>query len=258
MWLLACAIYAGCKWQSFWSADLGNVSATRALGYLLFWPGMDPSPFFAKQRASVNPAAGKWIAALCKTILGVLLIFVGARSAAAHSLLLAGWVGMVGGTLVLHFGSFHLLALAWQAAGVNAQPIMHAPLLSASLAEFWGQRWNLGFRQLTYELVFQPLLRSAGPRVALFVSFLVSGLVHDLVISVPAGGGYGLPTAYFLLQGAGVLVERSQWGKRLGLQRGFRGRFFLFVFTATPLFWLFHPPFVTQVILPFLRAISAL
>src|SRR3712207_8481667 len=39
-----------------------------------------------------------------------------------------------------------------------------------------------------------------------------------------AGSGYGLPTIYFLIQAAGLFVERSVLGKRLGLARGLPGR----------------------------------
>jgi hypothetical protein len=52
------------------------------------------------------------------------------------------------------------------------------------------------------------------------------------VITVPARGGYGLPTAYFLLQGAGLLLERSTWGRRLGLGTGIPGRAFTLIFAA--------------------------
>jgi hypothetical protein len=47
-------------------------------------------------------------------------------------------------------------------------------------------------------------------------------------------------------------------GKRLGLQQGLAGWLFMFVITAGPAFWLFHPPFVVRVIVPFMLAIHAL
>src|SRR5580704_14334097 len=66
--------------------------------------------------------------------------------------LLRGWVGMLGLILLLHFGAFKIIALLWQSVGVDAKAIMSAPLRSTSLGEFWGKRWNLGFRQLSHEL----------------------------------------------------------------------------------------------------------
>jgi hypothetical protein len=135
---------------------------------------------------------------------------------------------------------------------------MSAPLRSSSLGEFWGKRWNLGFRQLAHQLIFHPLYRNVGPGSAGFLVFVVSGLIHDLVISLPARGGYGLPTLYFVLQATGVTVERSRFGKRLGLGQGVRGWCFMVVFLAVPVFGLFHPWFVLRVILPFMRAIHAL
>jgi hypothetical protein len=125
-----------------------------------------------------------------------------------------------------------------------------------SLGEFWGKRWNLGFRQLSHELIFRPLHRRLGADAAGFLVFAVSGLIHDLVISLPARGGYGLPTLYFLLQGTGMTI--SQFGKRLGLGRGAPGWSFMMVFLSTPVFLLFHPWFVMRVILPFMQAIHAL
>ena len=135
---------------------------------------------------------------------------------------------------------------------------MNAPLCSTSLSEFWGKRWNLGFRQLTHGLVFQPVRKHLGPTVAALASFLVSGLIHDFVISLPAGGGYGLPTGYFLLQGIGVLIERSKVGAHLGIGRGFRGSLFALLCAAAPAFWLFHAIFVRNVMLPFLAWIGSL
>ena len=135
---------------------------------------------------------------------------------------------------------------------------MSKPILSQALSEFWGKRWNLGFRQLAYDLIFQPLHRKTGVAGASLLVFLASGLVHDLVISLPARGGYGLPTAYFVLQGLGVTLERSVLGRRLGLEHGLPAWLFMFVVAAGPAFGLFHPPFVLHVILPFMHAVHAL
>ncbi len=133
---------------------------------------------------------------------------------------------------------------------------MRAPLTATSLSEFWGARWNTAFNKLVHEVAFKPLLRAWGRTGAVLGVFLISGLVHELVISVPAGAGFGLPTAYFLFQGVAVLAERSASGRRLGLGRGVVGWLFVAGCTAGPVFWLFHPPFVLKVILPMLRAIG--
>ena len=165
---------------------------------------------------------------------------------------------MLGLIFLLHFGSFDLLARAWQAGGICAEPIMRSPILSQSLGEFWGKRWNLGFRQLSHDFLFRPALPKVGIAGATMLVFLASGLIHDLVISVPARAGYGLPTAYFLLQGLAALAERSAPAQALGLQSGIRGWLWTVLVTAAPAYCLFHPWFVMRVILPFLGAINAL
>ncbi len=61
-----------------------------------------------------------------------------------------------------------------------------------------------------------------------------------------------------MIQGAAVLFERSRQGRRLGLRRRTSGRLFAGAVTVLPLGLLFHVPFVTRVILPFMRAMGAL
>lgn len=259
MWTLAFALFLGCKWLCFRAAAPMSTRAGlgRKIGFLFGWIGMDAAAFLGKDNPPETPRAAQWIFAAIKTLIGALLIWVGARAALSVNPILAGWTGLLGCVLLLHFGLFHLLALAWRAAGVHATPLMRTPLLSCSLGEFWGSRWNTAFNDLTARFLFRPLRRAAGVRSATMLAFLVSGLLHDFVISVPARGGYGLPTLYFLLQGAGVLFEHTKYARRCGLNRGVRGWLFTLLVTAGPAFWLFHPPFIHRVILPMLHDIGA-
>jgi alginate O-acetyltransferase complex protein AlgI len=75
---------------------------------------------------------------------------------------------------------------------------------------------------------------------------------------VPAGGGYGLPTGYFVLQGLGIAGERSSLGRRLGLGGGVRGWLYTVLVAAGPVAMLFPPVFVQRIILPMLAAIGAM
>jgi len=258
MWCLAISIYAGLKWLTWWKAR-SNIphKAWRSVAYLFAWPGMDAESFLDETRRPASPGLQRWLVAGAETIIGIVLIWVIARALPPGHPLLRGWVGMLGLIFLLHFGIFQLAALFWQSCGVDAPAIMSAPLRSRSLSEFWGRRWNLGFRQLAHELVFSPLHGSVGVGTAGLLVFVFSGLIHDLVISVPARGGYGLPTAYFILQGIGVAVERSRFGRRYALRGGISGRLFAALLTLGPVFWLFHPPFVLRVIIPFMKAIHA-
>jgi alginate O-acetyltransferase complex protein AlgI len=282
MWLLAAAIFAGCKWLTWRQARVaGQVSGNwkRTAAYLLLWPGMEPQEFFAEasEKSRIHP--NEWLSGIAKTLAGMALIWAGARILNLHHPILGGWLGMIGLVLVLHFGTFHLIALAWQQAGIPVKAIMQRPLVSRSLSELWGRRWNLGFRKLSHTWVFQPLRKRYGVAAGTLGAFLASGLLHDLVISVPAHAGYGLPTAYFLAQGLGVLTERSVNGQSMavvkgscpgpvgagsgfssemggGIRRGLTERLWVALVALGPLCALFHPWFVVRVIDPFLRAIA--
>ena len=254
MWALSAAVYAGCKGLTWRNAP--PAPAARQAAYLLAWPGMDAAAFLTP-RPVTRPTAGEWTFAAAKLALGTVLTWSVVRLVPDAQPLLRGWVGMVGLIFLLHFGSFHLLSCAWRAAGVDAKPLMHWPVLARGVSDFWGRRWNTAFRDLTHRFLFRPLATRIGPRVGLAAGFLFSGVVHDLVISVPAGGGYGGPTLYFVLQGLGLLAERSRTGKRLGLGAGWRGWAFTAVVVVGPAGVLFHPPFVRVVMLPFLAVSGA-
>jgi hypothetical protein len=257
MWALAGAIFIGAKWLTWRRAPVLDAPWWRHAAYLLAWPGLDAESFLRPMRLprEDRPAPREWGAATLRLACGAIL-FWGSHRLVREEMLL-GWLGMAGLILMLHFGAFHLLSCAWRAAGVDARPLMDHPSRSRSVGEFWGRRWNTAFRDLTHRFLFRPLTDRFGPRAAILAGFLASGLVHDLVISLPAGGGYGGPTAYFLVQGAAFLLERSRAGRAIGLGRGLRGRLFTLLVVGLPAWGLFHPPFVRNVVVPFLEAAGA-
>jgi hypothetical protein len=204
-----------------------------------------------------RPAPREWGFAGLKLLLGAALFWGVSRFVPEGQELLLGWVGMLGLILMLHFGSFHLLSCAWRAIEVEARPLMNDPLASVRVSEFWGQRWNTAFRDLTHRFLFRPLTDKLGPRRAVVAGFVFSGLVHDLVFSVPASGGYGGPTLFFAIQAVALLGERSRFGQALGLGHGWRGWLFTILVLALPVYGLFHPPFVENIIVPFMRALGA-
>ena len=195
------------------------------------WPGMGVRAF----------KMGFPTAALVRLLVGFAVIWGLARHLDP---VLAGWCGMLGMILMLHFGVFDLLAWLFQ-----RRPIMDAPWKATTLAAFWGNRWNRAFSDVTRTLLFRPLVRKYGPVTGTMAGFGFSGLLHELVISVPAGAGYGLATGYFLIQGVMVLLER-----RAGFSPH---RGFVWVVVLVPAYGLFHPAFMAVVITPMLTALHA-
>lgn len=258
-WLLMCllagVIFAAIKLLT-WLPEARRMPVPSALIYLFGWPGLDPMPFLASQPRPPHPSAREWLWAVSKSACGVALVGSGRRLVGDDQTVLAGAVGMAGLVLTLHFGVFHLLALTWRRAGYDVRPIMNAPLRATSLLDFWSRRWNLAFRDMAHRLVLRPLLRRVGPGAAMALVFLVSGVLHDLVISVPARAGYGLPTLYFLIQACGVPFQRSATARRYGLDGGVLGWIATAAFVLGPVGLLFPTPFLTGVVVPFLDVLS--
>ena len=260
MWTLAIAVYVGCKWLTWQRLGAGTVPAWKQSAYLLAWPGMDAASFVDERRESsvCRCAVSEWLAATLKMLFGATVLFGLARLVPPQYEYVVGWVGMIGIVLILHFGAFHLLSCGWRRLGVEARPVMDKPLASTSLREFWGRRWNTAFRDLAHRFLFRPCASWFGPRWGILAAFMFSGAVHDLVISVPARGGYGGPTLFFAIQGAGMLIERSRFGRQVGLGSHWQGRWFAIVILVAPVILLFHRPFVVGIIVPFMRVLGAI
>jgi hypothetical protein len=260
MWIMAFTIYAGCKTLTWHAAAPAHAPIWRHIAYLIAWPGMDAGDFLAERPHARCSRCGskEWFTASVTLATGIVLLFGIARLVPAGLEYITGWIGMIGIVLILHFGGFHLLSCWWRENGIAARPVMDRPLASTSVAEFWGRRWNTAFRDLTHRFLFRPLAKQFGASGGILAGFLFSGVIHDLVISVPARGGYGGPTLFFAIQGTAMLIERSAFGRATGLGSGWRGRVFTIAALLAPVTLLFHRPFVVGIIVPFMEASGAL
>lgn len=239
-------------WCWTWGLGIGVVVAAKAVlaaraptasaAWVFGWPGMDPERFHRPPPDRPRQAEIGW--ALGHTGIGACLLALAVTGRAPDSI--GPWVGLLGCGLVLHFGLVRLLSAFWRHRGYDAQPLFDAPLRARSIGEFWGRRWNRAFSDIATRWIYTPLRRQLGPRRAGLAVFAASGVGHDLLLSVPAGGGYGCCTAYFAIQAAGVMFER----------RRPRRRWRTLCWVILPLPLLFHPTFLDRVWRPFLAALG--
>ncbi|XVE80468.1 hypothetical protein DITRI_Ditri14bG0142100 [Diplodiscus trichospermus] len=128
--------------------------------------------------------------------------------------------------LLYFFYTYHEIQLLLAMAAIPArvllrvhlEPQFNSPLLSTSLQDFWGHRWNLRVSELLRATVYTPIrtnpicIRIFGNRwatlPAVLLTFIVSGLVHELIYyhmsrEIPTWE----VTWFFVLQGVFVDIE---------------------------------------------------
>jgi alginate O-acetyltransferase complex protein AlgI len=85
------------------------------------------------------------------------------------------------------------------------------------------------------------------------LSFLGSGLLHELAISVPVQAGYRMPLGYFALQVVVCLIEHRLARAGHAIDReSWVGRIWTLAWPVLPLPILFHWPFLAGVLWPLL------
>jgi membrane bound O-acyltransferase family protein len=228
--------------------ELQTYSPAGLLLYSYPWPGVDPGPF--RERGSMDQSGARWFAFGFPTMcIGVAVGLVLAANLPALPSRVLGLAGVLAVLTTVHLGYSDILSGGFRLLGFPVERLFHFPLLSNSLRDFWSLRWNRPFvemNRLLFRPIFSRVLSKGGAALALFV---VSGLLHELALSFPAGGGWGGPLLYFFVQGCGFLLE-----KRYRIQ----SRFWVWMMVFLPMPLLFHGPFLETLVLPFYSYLHSL
>ncbi|KAK9151462.1 hypothetical protein Syun_009771 [Stephania yunnanensis] len=136
------------------------------------------------------------------------------------------------------------------------EPQFNEPYLSTSLQDFWGRRWNLMVTSILRPSVYEPVRLYLGPVMgkrwatacATLVSFVVSGLMHELIYYyVTRVKPTWEVSWFFVVHGVctaiEVLVKKSELGEKWRLNRVVSGVLTI-GFVIWTSFWLFFPQIV--------------
>ncbi len=225
----------------------------RRLLAFFIWIGLQPRPFLRSYSPSADQPRPTWRGFVLNLATGIVLL-VGVRwlLPAGTPLLVRAWVGLIGLAFARLFAAFDFWALIFRLLGFPVDKVFVNPLAASSLRDFWGRRWNRIMSGMLRDLLFIPLARRVGVIAATVVVFLYSGVVHEFV-SVLAQAGYGRPTLYFLIQGAGFLLEGTRFGRRFLVGRPVVGRCWTALVVIGPVSLVVPPVFLYEVIVPILR-----
>jgi hypothetical protein len=222
------------------------------MAFALGWFGMRPV-LFEKLPAKSLPFMQLVLKGASRIIIGFFLLYLSTvleqypylvKFFLPQLLLLAGL------SFILHFGILNLSTAGWRALGVNVPELFRSPFKSKSLKEFWGKRWNIAFSEMTALIAYRPLKNKIGVEKAMIASFLLSGLLHEIAISLPPQAGYGLPLIYFGIHACAMQLEtRSRLIQKI-TQHKLLSHVWVMTLLILPTPLLFHPAFMQHVLIP--------
>ncbi len=118
----------------------------------------------------------------------------------------------------------------------STHSIHRHPLLSRSLGDFWGKRWNVWVQDWLRDISHK---HRKFLKRKIFFSFLFSGIFHEMMVNLPYflfynESYFGNMTLYFMLQGIGLWAEKTFLQNAALITK--RIYLWLFILLPSPLF----------------------
>lgn len=274
--LLALAVLIAWPWAAWWriaatwtaaylgfkallllhtpAAVLSGLTWWRYLGFTVGWLGMDVEPWTRPAAQLPAPIVRRrLISGLVIGLAGgALLLLIVSLPLPERWRLAQAWCAFVAGVIATFFGGTSLLTAFWNRFGRAVRPLFDQPVYASSLGDWWGKRWNLSVHMVLTLAVWQPLRERISGAWAATAVFAISGLLHEYLLSYPARGGWGGPTAYFAIQAAGMYAERQRSMRRWLRRNPARQAGWTLGITLLPGPLLFHPPLLRALVGPLL------
>lgn len=131
------------------------------------------------------------------------------------------WTLRWGAGLVLCYASVETVhawvLMIYRGFGLGFPRINDRPILSTTLGEFWGRRWNRAVSGWLHDNFFLPLARRRHARLGICAAFAGSTALHFWFAWIPLDAVAGaLMASFFVIHGVGLLLERrggvARWG----------------------------------------------
>ncbi|HUS01861.1 MAG TPA: membrane bound O-acyl transferase family-domain-containing protein [Chitinophagaceae bacterium] len=233
-----------------------NLSFLQWIAFAIGWAGMRAQLFESLRGKQLPGAASMFWYGISRLCMGIIILLLAKQILlldinkeviffAVTGLLLIGY------SLILHFGILSMSAGVWRWLAVKTYLLFRSPLLSTSLSEFWSKRWNIAFSEMISIAIYRPLKKRVGPAGLIIISFIFSGLLHEMAISLPVGMGFGLPFVYFIIQGTMVLLEKILEDRNIiFLKNKFIAKVWVYFWVIIPAPLLFHIYFIKGIVWP--------
>ncbi len=103
-----------------------------------------------------------------------------------------------------------VLIFAGRAIGLEPPEIHRMPILSTTVSEFWGTRWNRPVGAWLKFHGYEPLASRGSPMLGVVAAFALSAALHGWFTWIAVGGLLALVMlSFFVLQGLLVVFERT-------------------------------------------------